>query len=358
MWSTLSRAGEVMDAKASSVAEEIRERLTGEKTRPIETTDSRRDRVYTAFADDVADGLAANPKTICCKYLYDEAGSRLFKQIMELEEYYPTRCELEILENHKEQIAAIVGTVDFTLVELGAGDGLKTKILLSSFLEKGLQFRYVPIDISESALKGLTTEIKTVFCGLLVQGLTTDYFAGLKWLSRTDRNRSVVLFLGSNIGNFNPSEAETFLKHVRNSMNDGDFALIGFDLKKDVETMVRAYNDSKGVTARFNTNVLRRINDELGGNFDLNRFGYYSSYNPRSGAVESFLISRQKQEVSIEACRQTFPFDEWEPIHTESSYKFRESDFTGLAEKSGFEVRANFYDTRRFFVDSLWQARR
>ncbi|HTY22058.1 MAG TPA: L-histidine N(alpha)-methyltransferase, partial [Desulfomonilaceae bacterium] len=298
------------------------------------------------------------PKTICCKYLYDQAGSRLFKQIMELEEYYPTRCELEILENHKEQIAALVGGARFALVELGAGDGLKTKVLLSSFLERGLQFRYVPIDISESALKGLTAEIKTVFCGLQVQGLATDYFAGLKWLSRTDRNRSVVLFLGSNIGNFSPCEAEIFLKHVRCSMNAGDFALIGFDLKKDTETMVRAYNDSRGVTARFNMNVLRRINDELGGNFDLNCFEYYSSYNPRSGAVESFLISRHKQEVWIEACRQTFYFDEWEPIHTESSYKFREREFAGLAEKSGFEVRANFYDTRRFFANSLWQARR
>ena len=347
-----------MDAKVFSLAEELTGQITAEKVTIVETADIRANRVCHEFAADVASGLATSPKSLCCKYLYDEAGSWLFKQIMVLEEYYPTRCELEIMENHKKEIAALVGDVDFTLVELGAGNGLKTKVLLNSFLEKGLQFRYVPIDISESALEDLTTEVQRAFCGLSVQGLATDYFAGLKWLSRMNRQRNVVLFLGSNIGNFDPSEAATFLKHLHNSMNDGDFALIGFDLKKDMETMVRAYNDSKGVTARFNMNILRRINDELGGDFDPDRFEYYSSYNPRSGAVESFLISRQKQEVSIQACGQTFSFDKWEPIHTESSYKFRESDLASLAERTGFEVKANFYDTRRFFANSLWQARR
>ena len=141
-------------------------------------------------------------------------------------------------------------------------------------------------------------------------------------------------------------------------MNDGDFAFIGFDLKKETNTLVRAYNDSKGVTARFNMNLLRRINDELGGDFDLKQFDFYSSYNPHSSAVESFLISLKKQEVSVEACGRTFSFEEWEPIHTESSYKFRESDFTRLAGRNGFEVRANFYDARRFFANSLWQVRR
>jgi L-histidine Nalpha-methyltransferase len=347
-----------MNAKISPLAEEATGQIDNDQIKIVETADIRANRVCSEFADDVARGLVAKPKSLCCKYLYDERGSRLFKQIMELEEYYPTRCELEIMENYKAEIAALVGDVDFTLVELGAGDGLKTKILLNSFLEKGLQFRYVPIDISESALKGLTTEVQTAFCGLSVRGLATDYFAGLKWLSRMNHRRNVVLFLGSNIGNFDPSEAETFLKHLRNSMNDGDFAFIGFDLKKDMETMVRAYNDSRGVTAQFNMNILRRINEELGGNFDLGLFEYYSTYNPHTGAVESFLISRQKQKVSIQACLRTFSFDEWEPIHTESSYKFRESDFTNLAERSSFEVKANFYDTRRFFANSLWQARR
>jgi L-histidine Nalpha-methyltransferase len=347
-----------MNGKTFSLAEELTEQIRGEEVKIAEAADIRVKRVCHEFAHDVASGLATNPKSLCCKYLYDEAGSELFKEIMKLEEYYPTECEMEILENYKEEIGALVGDADFTLVELGAGDGLKTKILLSSFLEKGLQFRYVPIDISESALKGLITEVQTAFCGLSVQGLATDYFAGLRWLSRMNHRRNVVLFLGSNIGNFNPSEAEAFLNHLRTSMNDGDFALIGFDLKKDVETMVRAYNDSRGVTARFNLNVLRRINDELGGNFDLGRFKYYSSYNPQSGAVESFLISRQKQAVSIQACRRTFSFDEWEPIHTESSYKFNEGDFTSFASRTGFEVKASFYDTRRFFTNSLWQARR
>jgi dimethylhistidine N-methyltransferase len=347
-----------MDVKTSPLAQKSPEQIPGGEIAIVERAGRHAGGVSREFADDVARGLAATPKSLCCKYLYDEAGSRLFKRIMELEEYYPTQCESEIMESHKEEIAALVGDADFTLVELGAGDGLKTKILLNSFLEKGLQFRYVPIDISESALKGLTAEIQTVFCGLPVQGLATDYFAGLKWLSRMNRRRNVVLFLGSNIGNFHPSEAETFLQHLQNSMNHGDLAFIGFDLKKDLETMIKAYNDSKGVTARFNMNLLHRINNELGGDFNPEQFEYYSTYNPRSGAVESFLISRKKQEVSIEACGRAFSFDEWEPIHTESSHKFKESDFTRLAETNGFEVVANFYDKRRFFANSLWQVRR
>ena len=347
-----------MNAKISSFAEKLTEPTTGNELKIVEAAGPCANRVSCGFADDVATGLTGTPKSLSCKYLYDEEGSRLFKAIMELEEYYPTQCESEIIEGHKEEIAALVGDIDFTLVELGAGDGVKTKILLNSFVEKGLQFRYVPIDISESALKELTAEIQTAFRGLSVQGLATDYFAGLKWLSRMNHRRNVVLFLGSNIGNFNPSEAGTFLRHLRNSMNHGDFAFIGFDLKKDVETMTRAYNDSKGVTARFNMNLLRRVNEELGGDFDLKQFDYYSTYNPQSSAVESFLISRKKQEVSIEACRRTFSFEECEPIHTESSYKFKESDFTRLAGRNGFEVVANFYDKRRFFANSLWKVRR
>ncbi len=354
----MSLAGEIMDAKNFSAPKVLTERTAGEAVRTVEPADIHGDGNLLEFADHVSQGLTVTPKSLCCKYLYDEEGSRLFKRIMELEEYYPTRCELEILEVHKEEIAALVGEHGFTLVELGAGDGLKTKILLDSFLDKGFRFHYVPIDISGSALVELTKEVGTVFPGLTVEGLATDYFTGLEWLSRMNRRRNVVLFLGSNIGNFNPSETGIFLGGLHDSMKDGDFAFIGFDLKKDTETINRAYNDSQGVTAQFNMNILRRINNELGGNFRLEAFEYYSNYNPKAGAVESFLISRKKQEVCVDACRRTFTFDEWEPIHTESSCKFSESDLAHLAARNGFEVRATFYDRRRFFADSLWQVRR
>jgi L-histidine Nalpha-methyltransferase len=314
------------------------------------------DECLKTFADEVAAGLSRTPKQLPCKYLYDAEGSKLFQEIMGLEEYYPTRCETEILDRHKGDISEIIGNGDFNLVELGAGDGAKTKILLRHFLDLGLRFRYVPIDISASAVEGLTRDLEREFGGLAVEGMATDYFEGLAWLSRMNHKTSLVLFLGSNIGNFAPRESLAFLSSLRNSLNVGDYVLVGFDLKKDLNTLLLAYNDPKGVTARFNTNILRRINDELGGNFVPARFEYYSTYNPRSGAIESFLMSTKEQSVFIDMCGQAFSFATWEPIHTESSYKFLRRDFTRLARDSGFNSLASFCDSRRYFADALWQA--
>ncbi len=309
----------------------------------------------SSFADDVARGLGNSPKSLPCKHLYDDAGSRLFEEIMEVDEYYLTRCELEILNTYKEDIAGLMGGERFNLIELGAGDGLKTRVLLGCFLEKGLRFRYVPIDISEWALRNLVAEIRTCYDSLSCQALAADYFAGMKLISEIDEHRNVVLFLGSTIGNFSPAEMQIFLSGLKNSVKAGDLVLIGFDLKKDTEKMIAAYNDSRGVTARFNLNVLRRINDELKGNFDIDKFQYYSTYNAGCGAVESFLISREEQAVSIEACGQTFFLDQWEPIQTESSYKFHENDLARLAQENGFEIIEHFRDRRCYFTDALWR---
>lgn len=314
------------------------------------------DECLRTFADEVAAGLSRSPKRLPCKYLYDAQGSRLFQEIMDLEEYYPTRCETEILDRRKNDISEIVGERDFNLVELGAGDGAKTKILLRHFLDLGLHFRYVPIDISISAIEGLTRDLGREFGDLAVEGMATDYFEGLTWLSQMNHRTNLVLFLGSNIGNFAPHESFAFLSNLRNSLNVGDYVLVGFDLKKDLNTLLLAYNDPKGVTARFNSNILRRINDELGGNFVPSRFEYYSTYNPRSGAIESFLISRKEQSVFIELCGRAFSFSRWEPIHTESSYKFIRRDFTRLARENRFHAVATFCDSRRYFADALWQA--
>jgi L-histidine N-alpha-methyltransferase len=308
------------------------------------------------FASDVVSGLSASPKRLPCKYLYDETGSRLFKKIMCLHEYYPTRCELEIIKNHDAEIADMVGDAPFNLVELGAGDGMKTKILLDQFLRKGLDFHYVPIDISHTALGELTCELRARFAGLRVDGIASEYFSGLRKLACMSRRRNVVLFLGSTIGNFPPSEAADFIAALHERMNDLDYLLIGYDLKKDIGTIMRAYNDSEGVTARFNINLLARINRELGGNFDLGRFRYYSTYNARTGGMESFLISVEKQSVCIGSCGRTFSFDPWEPIHTESSYKYLDKDLHRLAAFTGFEIVEKFHDSDGYFTDALWRA--
>jgi L-histidine N-alpha-methyltransferase len=316
------------------------------------------DEMRDQFASDVARGLSASPKRLPSKYLYDETGSRLFKEIMCLQEYYPTKCELEIIRNHGGEIAEAVGDMPFNLVELGAGDGMKTKILLKQFLRRGLDFHYVPIDISHTALGELACELNAKFEGLRVEGIASEYFSGLRKLSCMSRRRNVVLFLGSNIGNFPPGEAAEFIAALHERMNDLDYLLIGYDLKKDIGTIVRAYNDSEGITARFNLNLLARINRELEGNFNPRRFRYYSTYNARTGGMESFLISIEKQSVCIGTCGRTFSFDPWESIHTESSYKYLDEDLHRLAACTGFEIVARFHDSNGYFTDALWRVRK
>ncbi|MCI0414553.1 L-histidine N(alpha)-methyltransferase [bacterium] len=307
------------------------------------------------FARDVLIGLSSNPKRIPSKYFYDAEGSRLFQQITDLKEYYLTQCEFEIFHNHKEDIAGILRAESFNLVELGPGDARKTRVLLKHFLDRKLDFHYVPIDISEPALRDLVRNMELEFPGVRVHGLVSEYFNALNWLKNLNHRKNVVLFLGSSIGNFNRDSTRVFLHSLWNSLNANDYALIGFDLKKDIELLLRAYNDSKGVTREFNLNLLRRINRELGGGFDLSRFRHYASYNVFSGAMESYLVSLEKQTVMIQEIGQSFSFDPWEPIHTEYSYKYLESDIAKLAEDTTFSPMTQFYDSRKFFTDVLWR---
>lgn len=321
----------------------------------LQPHDIQASEAHQAFALDVLVGLSQTPKYISCKYLYDAEGSRLFQQITELPEYYLTQCELEILQSHKQHIADLIGGSRFNLVELGAGDGRKTKVLLEHFLRIGLDFRYVPIDICEAAVEELVGALEHYSLELEIEALVADYFDGLKWLSTTNGQRNVVLFLGSNVGNFSHSEARVFLFSLWNAMNDGDYLLIGFDLKKDIELLEKAYNDSQGITAQFNLNLLRRINRELGGNFNLDHFLYHSRYNVSSGAMESHLVSCKKQVVYIDTINQSFCFEAWEPIHTEYSHKFLESDIPPIAEETGFKVVRQLSDSKQYFTDSIWQ---
>lgn len=307
------------------------------------------------FADDVEKGLSSQSKYLQCKYIYDEVGSNLFKKIMNLPEYYLTRCEIEILENEKNDMANIFKNNSFNLIELGAGDGKKTRILLKHFLFKKLNFHYTSIDISESAVEELMDNLNKSIDGLKASGLITEYFYGLKYLSAMDNKKKVVLFLGSNIGNMNPREAKTFLIKIWNSLNHDDFIFIGFDLKKDIKKLIRAYNDDQGITAEFNKNLLCRINKELGGEFDTDKFEYFSTYDARAGAIKSFLISTEKQEVYIDAIQKHIPFNEYEAIHTESSYKYDKEDIKNLAENNGFKIEKNYFDEKKYFTNSLWR---
>lgn len=318
----------------------------------IQTTDSH------DFAQDVLIGLSQEQKSLPSKYFYDEEGSRLFQEIMKLPEYYLTACEFEILGRQRERILEWIGAGHFNLVELGAGDGQKTKVLLEHFLDRGADFQYVPVDICEEAVDGCVRTLNGCLAGLESEGLVSEYFDGLKWLSSLDDTKNVVLFLGSNIGNFRAAEAMEFLHKLWNALSHDDMLLIGFDLMKEIDAISRAYNDSAGVTAAFNLNLLKRINRELGGCFNPDDFFFHSAFNIRSFAIESFLVSRKRQQVFIGELNQTFSFDEWEPIHTEFSHKYRESDIGELAEKTGFEPLAVLKDTRGYFADAVWRVRK
>ena len=309
------------------------------------------------FATDVLDGLSSDPKQLSSKYFYDDEGSRLFQEIMKLPEYYLTRCELEIFEKQAEDIFAAFrnGGNAFDLIELGAGDGTKTAVLVSHFLERNADITYSPIDISQEALDALSDKFSEEFPSLRMETRQGDYFQILKSLKNGNGRRKVLMFLGSNIGNFTREQSVSFFRDLRAVMRENDLLFIGFDLLKDPHVIVRAYDDEQGVTAKFNLNLLRRINRELGGNFDLDKWTHYAVYRPVQCAARSFLISREKQSVHIKALNRTFEFDQWEAVFMEISQKYTVSMIEEMAVESGFEVKQNFFDDRSYYCDSLWK---
>ncbi len=309
------------------------------------------------FARDVLTGLSRHLKTLPSMYFYDEYGSRLFQQISELDEYYLTRVEGEILDGYGDEIARLVRARPLRLVEFGAGDGRKTGRLLRSLLEADLELEYVPIDICESVLVELTGSLRRQMPDgdFRVRGIVGDYFDAFSLLDPA-AGRTMVLFLGSNIGNFEPRGAVAFLRAVRRSLVPGDWLLIGFDLKKDPAVLSRAYNDAQGVTREFNFNLLERINRELGGDFNRRRFRHEAPYNIALGRMESWLVSLVAQRVCVPGVGRSFAFARGEGIHVECSYKYAPAQIARLAAAAGFLVRASFFDRRRWFVDSLWEA--
>ena len=309
------------------------------------------------FAEDVRKGLSSEPKFLSSKYFYDDEGSRLFQQIMNLPEYYLTRAEQDIFESQTAEIYAAFAAENspFDLIELGAGDGTKTAVLIDYFLKKNADFTYSPVDISGEAIDVLTGKFQALFPDLRINAKTGDYFRILETLKTESKRRKILLFLGSNIGNFSEKEARAFFANLRAAMNPGDLLFAGFDLQKDPRVILAAYDDAQGVTAQFNLNLLKRINRELGADFDLNNFSHYAVYRPNECAARSFLISRERQTVYVEALNCNFDFQQWEPIFMEISQKYNAEMIEDYAAASGFRVERNFYDAKKYFVDSLWR---
>jgi L-histidine Nalpha-methyltransferase len=314
-----------------------------------------------SFSLDVLEHFSNYPKRLPFKYHYDARGSRLFDQITELKEYYLTRCEQEILQQFKREMTQTMAPSSFfRLYELGAGNGQKTKELLRYFLEMGLTFEYAPIDCSQAAINQLVTSLREEFGdSLQVKGIIGEYFEALALLQDEKNHvKNIVLFLGSSIGNFDLEEAEHFLHHLWAVLKEGDDVFIGFDLKKDIAILEEAYNDSMGITREFNLNILDRINRELGGNFDRNKFIFHSFYNPAKGRVESWLISIESQMITIANLQKTFVLDAWEGIHVENSYKYNFKDIEELAKKTDFVIEKEFLDSKKYFAGTIWRIKK
>jgi L-histidine N-alpha-methyltransferase len=312
----------------------------------------------TQFAEDVLRGLTSTPKTLSSKYFYDDEGSRLFQEIMKLPEYYLTRAEYKLFTEQTDEIytAFTNGAGAIDLIELGAGDGTKTAVLIEHFLKQGADFTYSPIDISKKACDALSSKFNAKFPGLKIYPHHGDYFKILHSLKNGNGRRKVLLFLGSNIGNFSREQAVDFFRQLRGVMNsDDDRLFIGFDMQKDPRVIVRAYDDPAGVTSAFNLNLLRRINRELDADFDLDHFSHYAQYRPVECAARSFLISREKQTVRIGALNRSFEFEQWEPIFMEISQKYTAAMIEELAAESGFMIETEFLDKENFYRDSLWK---
>lgn len=309
------------------------------------------------FAQDTLLGLTSELKYLSSKYFYDDQGSKIFQDIMRMPEYYLTDCELEIFKTHKQDIfTEFVGDKGgVELLELGAGDGLKTKIILSHFLNKGADFKYSPIDISDDAVNSLVLDLQDEMPELKVNGLIGDYFKLIADIKVNGYSRKIVMFLGSNIGNFDKQTSIDFLSHLREVLNPQDQVFIGFDLKKDASIILEAYNDPHGHTAAFNLNLLQRINNELNADFHLNEFKHQEVYNPQTGTAKSYIISQKEQIVNINGIDTTITFGEGERIYTEMSQKFDNEMIIDLASSSGFEIVRNFTDQRQYFTNSLWK---
>lgn len=305
------------------------------------------------FALDVRTGLTAARKWLPPRWFYDALGSSLFDTICFLPEYYVMRAEAEVLTSHRQEIVAAFGP-QVRLVELGSGAARKTRILLDELSPA----EYVPVDIDEDMLQRSARDLLREYPELRITAIRSDFMkpsVPLALLPKHSR-RTVVLFLGSTIGNLSPDESVAMLRDLRSALAPGDALLLGADLRKDRAILEPAYDDPLGVTAAFNLNLLGRINRELGGHFDLAAFRHHAFYDEPHGRIEMHLVSKRVQRVAIDALDLEVAFDEGESIHTESSYKHNAGTLAALAKASGFSVQHTWIDARSWFADVLLSA--
>jgi len=308
------------------------------------------------FKKEVEDGLSRTPKTLPSKYFYDKVGDELFVKIMHSSEYYLTRAELEIFKTKSDQI---INTLEvgkdeyFELIELGAGDGLKTKELLNCLIDRGFNFDYYPVDISQNALNKLEYSLKNALPELGIKIQQGDYFEILASL-KNSKHPKVILFLGSNIGNMTDEVAAEFIYQLGSNLTSNDKLLLGVDLKKDPSIVLPAYNDSNGFTRDFNLNLLSRINNELGADFDVTQFSHQPAYSESEGIARSFLESLKKQEIYIEALDKSFEFKTGEKIETEISRKYDDEIIQKLIGNTDFKLVGKLSDKMDYFADYIF----
>ncbi|MBU2997263.1 L-histidine N(alpha)-methyltransferase [Cellulophaga baltica] len=306
------------------------------------------------FANDVVEGLTSKNKQLSSKYFYDDTGSRIFQEIMEMPEYYLTDSEFEILSLQAKQIIDAIGfNQPFNIVELGAGDGLKTFKLLEYLVNNNIDFYYVPIDISQGAMDSLTHSLQEKLPKLSIHPQVGDYFEILSKENVKTKIPSLLLFLGSNIGNYSEQEASNLLQLFNKSMKVGDGLLLGVDIKKNPKKIHDAYFDQHGITKRFNLNLLNRINNEFDGDFNIEDFDFYCYYNPISGNVKSYIISLKDQKVHLKKLDTVIEFKTNELIWTELSKKYSLDEINELSTKCDFKVVNHFLDNKNYFTDTL-----
>jgi len=305
------------------------------------------------FLKDVLHGLQSSPKYLDSKYFYDKKGDELFQNIMASDEYYLTNAEMEIFSKQSGKIAdkALAESQEIDVVEFGPGDAVKSIHLLKELTERHAMSNYFPIDISENIINVLNKHLPAQIPHLHLKGFAGEYFEMLSMVNEISSNQKLVLFLGANIGNFKFNEMPQFCKRLRSLLSAGDMVLIGFDLKKDPEKILAAYNDKAGYTKKFNLNLLRRINKELKADFEINNFIHYPLYDPGTGGCKSYLISTKEQCVKMG--NTIINFEKDEPVFMEISQKYSVKEIDEILVQCGFTVQTHFFDSNKYFTDVL-----
>ncbi len=295
----------------------------------------------------VAEGLSASPKWLCCRFFYDSVGSHLFERICQLPEYYLTRTERALLEKYAPAIIHAAGR-DLALVEFGSGSSCKTRLLLRAALAQQPTLHYTPIDISADFLRASALTLLSDYEGLSITALAAEYNDGISALPAHAGPR-LLLFLGSNIGNFTRAEAQDFLTRIRQQMQPRDRLLLGVDLLKDPAITEAAYNDAEGVTAEFNKNLLARINTELDADFDLDAFAHHAPFVAAQSRIEMHLVSLRQQTICVGALNRRFAFAQGESIHTENSHKYSLSGMASLCGSAGLGIQEFWQDEKEWY---------